>query len=102
MDKAYVVQHVGDLHIPQSLSTLSDFEATLELLYQFKHHHQRLKSIIEPAYHRLSMERTLQPYRTPATRERSISPDTFFTPTKKQRTKKVIIVESDSEVEDEE
>lgn len=48
------------------------------------------------------MQRTLQPCRTPATRKHSISLDTFSTPTKMQRTKKVLILESESEVDDEE
>lgn len=47
MDKAYVVQHVGDLNTPQSLNTLSDFEAALELLYPFKHHHHTTKDLKE-------------------------------------------------------
>ncbi|KAJ8651935.1 hypothetical protein O0I10_012482 [Lichtheimia ornata] len=84
MDKAYVVQHVGDLNTPQSLNTLSDFEAALELLYPFKHHHHTTKDLKEL----LNLP---------------IIPDPCnarYSPM--QRTKKVLILESESEVDDEE
>lgn len=72
------------------LVTLSGFEETLDLLLSWKHHHQTLQRIVKPAYNRLRGQNILRGYRSFRTRQRGMCPDTFFTPVKKQRTRKII------------
>lgn len=81
----YVAQHIADLSLPVQLSDLSDFINTLDILYSWKHHHLRLEKIIEPAYRRQKRSETLAKFRTMKTTVRPRSPDTLFSPVKKQR-----------------
>ncbi|KAF7723338.1 hypothetical protein EC973_002086 [Apophysomyces ossiformis] len=96
-DSAYVAYFMGDLILPPTLSNLGDFKQTLDLLFAYKHHHVQLEKILEPAYHRNKAQSILQHYRSPAIPKRDLSPDTFFTPVKKQRVRKVFEEEEEEE-----
>lgn len=78
VDSAYFVYCMGDLILPQTLFNFKDFKDTLDLLFAFKHHHQDLQRIVEPAYHRQIAQSTLQNYRMSSAEKRSPSPDTFL------------------------
>ncbi|KAG2223842.1 hypothetical protein INT45_012715, partial [Circinella minor] len=97
VNSAYLVYFMGDLILPQTLSNFCDFKDTLDLLFSFKHHHQELALIVESAYHRQNAQATLRKYRTTSMEKRSPSPDTFFTPVKKQRKTKTIVINSDND-----
>ncbi|KAI9274719.1 hypothetical protein BDA99DRAFT_414537, partial [Phascolomyces articulosus] len=49
LDDAYLAKHVDTLSIPSTLNELTTFYDTLNTLYVWKHHHQRLVNIIESA-----------------------------------------------------
>ena len=97
VDSAYFVYFMGDLILPQTLGNFCDFKNTLDLLFSFKHHHQELAPIVEPAYHRKNAQSTLRKYRTTSIEKRPRSPDTFFTPVKKQRKTKTIVINDDND-----
>ncbi|KAI7847182.1 hypothetical protein BDC45DRAFT_24964 [Circinella umbellata] len=97
VDSAYLVYFMGDLILPQTLGNFCDFKDTLNLLFSFKHHHQKLAVIVEPAYHRHKAQSTLRKYRTTLMEKRSPSPDTFFTPVKKQRKTKTVVITDDDD-----
>lgn len=54
-----VAKHVEDLKLPLTVHDLENFEETLELLFYWKKHHQKLQNIVVPAYHRLRDEQQL-------------------------------------------
>lgn len=98
VDTAYIVYHLGDLILPQTLLNFTDFKDTLNLLFAFKHHHQHLEEIVEPAYHRQKAQATLHAYRSSSNPKRSPSPDTLFTPVKRHRRTKAIIITEEEDI----
>jgi hypothetical protein len=87
-DDAYIVRHIGDLDLPNTISDIGDFKNTLNLLYSWKRKMQNLEKIIKSAVNRMKKEKVLGLSRKSLTRARSVGPDTLFTPTKDKKGKK--------------
>lgn len=103
MDDVYVAKHFRNLKIPQYLEELHDFEPTLDALYAWKNHHERLREIVLPAITKKQDDEFLAklvPMPSASAEDAPYnSPNVFFTPSKRRR---ISITCDDDNIDDDE
>lgn len=78
-------KHCGDFIVPTELHSIAWFKETLNNLFIFKHHLQKLENVVEPERIRLEYQsqlNRLRPEKRSTTRH--FDTQTFFTPVSKR------------------
>ncbi|KAG2189899.1 hypothetical protein INT46_008219 [Mucor plumbeus] len=63
----FAISPVSDTHSVYSMGDLIFLKDTLDTLFKYKHHHQNLLKIIEPAYEKFEVRKRLNMLRSPPT-----------------------------------